>query len=109
MKSAISEAAADELGHSLHNIEESPSIKRRDSDAMPEPTQDDSIRDILLQMKKLQEDSSREHLLQMRQLLVQEDITGSFSVKAFDWVSCKPGKLYHPVRTLPDNLTLSTN
>ncbi|KAH7357226.1 hypothetical protein BKA65DRAFT_524383 [Rhexocercosporidium sp. MPI-PUGE-AT-0058] len=98
LKSAISEAAADELGHSIHNIEEPPSIQRRNSDAIPDPTQEDSIRDILLQMKKLQEDSSKEHLLQMRQLLVQEDIAGNVSVKAFDWVSCKPGKLYHPVR-----------
>ncbi|PVH79529.1 hypothetical protein DL98DRAFT_655454 [Cadophora sp. DSE1049] len=96
LKSAVSEAAADQLGHSVHDIEESPSVQRRNSDVIPAPTQEDSIRDILLQMKKLQEDSSREHLLQMRQLLVQEDITGSFSVKAFDWVSCKPGQLYHP-------------
>lgn len=94
----MSEAAADEMGHSLHNIEELPTIQRRSSDPMPELTQEDSVRDILLQMKKLQENSSREHLLQIRQLLVQEDTTGDFPAKAFDWVSCKPGRLYHPVR-----------
>ncbi|KAH7407184.1 hypothetical protein BKA64DRAFT_666015 [Cadophora sp. MPI-SDFR-AT-0126] len=96
LKSAISEETADQLGHSVHDIEESPSVQRRNSEIMPEPTQEDSIRDILLQMKKLQEESSKEHLLQMRQLLVREDVTGTFSVKAFDWVPCKPGKLYHP-------------
>ncbi|KAL2072990.1 hypothetical protein VTL71DRAFT_10314 [Oculimacula yallundae] len=96
LKSAMSEAAADELGQSMHDIEESQTFQRRNSDAIPDPTQEESIRGILLQMKKLQEDSSREHLLQMRQLLVQEDLTGNFSAKAFDWVSCKPEKLYHP-------------
>ncbi|KAH9217918.1 hypothetical protein DL95DRAFT_89415 [Leptodontidium sp. 2 PMI_412] len=105
LKSAMSEAAADEMGHSLHNIEELPTIQRRSSDPMPELTQEDSVRDILLQMKKLQENSSREHLLQIRQLLVQEDTTGDFPAKAFDWVSCKPGRLYHPdwwVQSLQD-------
>ncbi|KAK0100648.1 hypothetical protein ONS95_007101 [Cadophora gregata] len=98
LKSPISEAEADLLGHSVHDIEELPSVQRRNSDTLPEPSEEDTIRDILLQMKKLQEELSKEHLMQMRQLLVQEDIAGSFQVKAFDWVSCKPGKLYHPDR-----------
>lgn len=93
----MSEAAADELGHSVHESDESPTLQRRNSDAIPESSQEESIRDILLQMMKLQEDSSREHLLQMRQLFVQEEISGSFSVKAFDWVACKPAQMYHPV------------
>ncbi|CZT10086.1 uncharacterized protein RCO7_03218 [Rhynchosporium graminicola] len=96
LKSAISEATADELGHSMHDVAELPLPQRRNSDFVAEPTDEDSIRGILLQMKKLQEDSSKEHLLQLRQLLVQEDLTGNISVKAFDWVSCKPGKVYHP-------------
>ncbi|KAI9049724.1 hypothetical protein LZ554_005876 [Drepanopeziza brunnea f. sp. 'monogermtubi'] len=105
LRSAISEAAADELGHSIHDMDESPTVQRINSDTLVEvSSSEESIRDILLQMKKLQEDSSREHLLQMRQLLVQEDIS-SFSVRAFDWVECKPSQLYHPdwwVQSLQD-------
>ncbi|PBP23734.1 hypothetical protein BUE80_DR005413 [Diplocarpon rosae] len=96
LKSAVSEVAADQLDHSIHDLDESPTVQRRNSDAVPDQSQDDSIRDILLQIKQLQEESSREHLQQMRQLLVQEDISGNFAVKAFDWVACKPAQLYHP-------------
>jgi hypothetical protein len=102
----MSEAAADELSHSINDIQESPVVQRRNSDNVPELSQEDSIRDILLQMKKLQEDSSRDHLTQMRQLLVQDEIGANLSVKAFDWVACKPTRLFHPVSYHDSCLTL---
>ena len=100
----MSEAAADELGHSVHDIQESPVVQRRNSDAIPEPSQEDTIRDILLQMKKLQEDSSKDNFLQLKQLLAQEEIGANLSVKAFDWVACKPATLFHPVCYDPNYL-----
>ncbi len=99
MKSAISEArAAEHLADSMHDILPTP------AEITPvgppgDPSANESIREILLEMKQNQLESSREQLLQLRQLLAQEDIGANLSIKTFDWMMCKPSRVFHPVRT----------
>jgi hypothetical protein len=91
----MSEKAVEDLNQSMHDFNESPITPGGTLLPVEEPPK--SIRDILLHMKQMQEDTSREHLSQMRQLLAQEEIGANLSIKAFDWMACKPRKLFHPV------------
>jgi hypothetical protein len=93
----LSEKAVEDLNQSIHDLHESPITPGGTIVPVDEPLPEKSIREILLQMKQIQEESSRDHLSQMRQLLVQEEIGANLSIKAFDWMTCKPGKLFHPV------------
>lgn len=84
------------MGESIHDllttsVEISPTGPAKDS------SPDETIRDILLQMKQHQIESSRDQFIQLRQLLVQEDVGANLSIKVFDWLICKPSRVYHPV------------
>jgi hypothetical protein len=106
----MSEKAAEDLNQSIHELHESPVTPGGTLAPPEEPPK--SIREILLQMKQMQEESSRDHLSQMRQLLVQEEIGANLSIKAFEWMTCKPGKLFHPVSrhaSHPTRTSLLTN
>ena len=95
----MTEAAAEGMNQSIHDLEK-PTAPERTSAPDEEPTPDKidkSIRDILLQIKQANEDSSRDHLQQMRQLLVQDEVGANMSIKAFDWMKCKPTRLFYPV------------
>lgn len=99
LRAALSEKVSEEINQSIHDLHESPITPGGNQIPIEQTSIEQSIRDILLQMKQIQEESSRDHLSQMRQLLAQEDVGASLSVKAFDWMTCKPEKLFHPVRT----------
>ena len=86
------------MNQSTHDLHETPLM----SGAVPVPAEqttiEQSIGEILLQMKQIQADLGRDHVSQVRQLLDQEEVGRNSSVKAFDWMRCKPDKLLHPVR-----------
>lgn len=101
----MSEAAAEHLNESIHDllttpIETSPTGPAEDSSA------NESIREILLQMKQHQIESSRDQMMQLRQLLLQEEVGANLSIKAFDWLICKPSRVYHPVSGSPFKIRL---
>lgn len=98
LRAALSEKAVEGINQSIHDLREFPVTLGGNSAPIEETSIEQSIRDILLQMKQIQEESSRDHLSQMRQLLAQEEIGANLSIKAFDWMLCKPDKLFHPVR-----------
>jgi hypothetical protein len=98
----MSEKAVEDLNQSVHELHESPITPGGTLALAEEPPK--SIREILLQMKLIQEESSRDHLSQMRQLLAQEEIGANLTTRPFDWMTCKPGKLFHPV-SIGDNLS----
>lgn len=100
MKCAISESAAEKMGESIHDILTTP-VETSPTGPPEEIASNESIRDILLQIKQHQVESSREQMLQFRQLLVQEEIGANLSVKAFDWMTYKPPRVFHPVSTPP--------
>ena len=91
----MSEKAVEDLNKSIHEVHEPAVTPGGTLTAPEEPPK--SIREILLQMKQIQEEASQDHLSQMRLLLVQEEIGANLSIKAFEWMTCKPGKLFHPV------------
>lgn len=104
MKSAMSEAAAEHLNDSIHDLLTTP-VETSPTGPAEDPSPNESIRDILLQMKQHQIESSRDQLMQLRQLLAQEDMGANLSIKAFDWLTCKPPRVYHPswwVQSLTD-------
>jgi len=103
LRSAPSEIAIERMEQSIHDIQIAPAAQEDNLSLAEDQSQDASVREILLQMKQIQEESSRDHLIQMRQLLVQEEIGASLATRAFDWMTCKPARLFHPVigGTLP--------
>lgn len=89
----MSEKTVEGLDQSIHDLHESPTGI---TTTVEEPSTEASIRDILLQIRQIQEESSRDHLSQMRQLLAQEEMGANLSIKPFDWMTCKPEKLFYP-------------
>jgi len=85
------------MEQSIHETQIAPAAQEDNFVLTEDQSHDASVREILLQMKQIQEESSRDHLIQMRQLLVQEEIGASFATRAFDWMTCKPARLFHPV------------
>jgi hypothetical protein len=85
------------MNQSMHNLDTSPTAQKAIEAPATGLSQEQSLRDILLQLKQSQEDSHRDHLLQLRELLVREEIGSDFSTKAFDWMTCKPAQEFHPV------------
>jgi hypothetical protein len=93
----MSESAVEGMSQSVHDLETSPTAQRAVETSVTGLSQEQSLRDILLQLKQSQEDSHRDHLLQLRELLTHEEIGSDFSTKAFDWMTCKPAREFHPV------------
>jgi hypothetical protein len=93
----MSEEAVEGMNQSMHDLGTSPTAQRATEASATGLSQEQSLRDILLQLKQSQEDSQRDHLLQLRELLVREEIASDFSTKAFDWMTCKPVQEFHPV------------
>ena len=99
MKCAMSEAAVEKLNESIHDLLTTP-VETTPTGPPDETSPNDSIRDILVQIKQHQIESSREQMLQLRQLLIQEEFGVDVSIKTFDWMSYKPSRVFHPVSIL---------
>jgi hypothetical protein len=98
MKCAMSEAGVEKMNESIHDLLTTPAETSPTGPGENIPA-NESIHDILVQMKQHQIESSREQMLQLRQLLAQEELGTSLSIKAFDWMACKPSRVFHPVST----------
>lgn len=98
MKCAMSIAAVEKMNDSTHDILTTP-VETSPVGPPEDASTNESIHDILVQMKQHQIESSREQMLQLRQLLAQDEIGTLASVKAFDWLACKPARVFHPVST----------
>lgn len=92
----MSEAAVDKTNESIHDLLTTP-IETIPTGPLEDNSTNESIHDILVQMKQHQAESSREQILQLRQLLAQEEVGTILSAKTFDWVACKPSRVFHPV------------
>ncbi|RDW66529.1 hypothetical protein BP6252_10164 [Coleophoma cylindrospora] len=92
LMSAISQTAADGISQSLH-IQEIGG--RNISAAAKDFSEEESVRDLLLQIKRAQEDSNKQYLQQIKQFLAQKTVGADSAIRVFDWMASKPADQYH--------------